>query len=163
MDTTIHGWPVIEEGHDQRLRVFAIPGVSGRTLHLREDIGPYLVAFAARYHELIAPLDVGIMDVWSWVEPRKGRASNKPSDHCAGVAIDLNATKEGAQDRANFTAFWQQPGTAERLAILRAEFDLLEWGGDYETFYDPMHWTLQEGIVAEDVLARMRTQGISVD
>ena len=122
MATTIHGWPVIENADDPRLRLFDIPGVPGRTMRLRKDIGPYLVAFASRYHERIAPLNVGTWDDWAWSPPRLGRASSSISDHCAGVAIDLNATKEGAQNRDNWLSFWKKPVTWIRLQILRRRF-----------------------------------------
>jgi len=159
-ELSIHGWPVIAHEGDDRLACFEIPGVHDRVLILRRDLGPYLVSFAARYHQCIAPLDIGIMDVWSWVPPRKGRASSRISDHSAGVAIDLNATKEGAQDRANFETFWRQPDTWSQLELLRAEFTLLEWGGDYQTFYDPMHWTFRDAVTADDVIREMRAMGL---
>jgi glycine/D-amino acid oxidase-like deaminating enzyme len=162
-ERTIHDWPWIGHESDARLQRFAIPGVSDRELILRRDVGPYLVAFAAQYHRRIAPLDHGTMDVWSWVERRPGRASSRISDHCGGIAIDLNATKEGAQDRSNFESFWRQPRTWERLQKLRAEFPLLEWGGDYESFYDPMHWTFRHGVGREDVLADISRQGLGIE
>lgn len=163
MDLSIHGWPVIALEADPTLHCFAIPGVRQRELTVRTDIGPYLVSFAAEYHRRIAPLDIGIMDTWSWVEPRLGRASTKVSDHSAGVAIDLNATKEGAQDRSNFEAFWRQPATWAALHDLRAEYPLLEWGGDYETFYDPMHWTFKDAVTKEDVLHAIDSMKIRLD
>lgn len=92
--------------------------------------------------------------------PRTGRASRSISDHCAGVAIDLNATKEGAQDPSNLETFWRTPLIAQALASLMAEFPLLEWGGNYTTFYDPMHWTFSDGVTSVDVLRDMTRLGI---
>lgn len=158
---SIHGWPVIENPSDKRLRLFQIPGVSRRSMRLRADIGAYLVAFVSEYHETIAPIDLGTFDDWSWSPLRPGRASSAISDHCAGVAVDLNATKEGAQNRAINGKWWKQPVTAAKLARLRRVYKLLEWGGDYKNFYDPMHWTFKQGVTEADVLAEMRRLGIT--
>lgn len=153
---SIHGWDVIESANDSRLRLFQIPGVAGRRMRLRRDVGPYLIAFAGRYHQKIAPLNKGTFDDWSWAPVRKGRASSSVSDHCAGVAVDLNATKEGAQNPANKITFWRRPVTATRLRILRRRFRLLEWGGDYKNFYDPMHWTFKYGVSVADIQREMK-------
>lgn len=157
--TTIHGWPAIEDATDSRLHTFTVPGTT-RKVKLRKDVGPYLVAFASRYHQKIAPIDQGTLDDWGWSPLRKGRASSSISDHCAGVALDLNATKEGAQNRTNLTSFWKVPLTWLRLQVLRRRFRLLEWGGDYETFYDPMHWTFKRGVSKGEILAEIARMGI---
>jgi hypothetical protein len=137
---TIKGWPVIPRGTDPKLKWFTVPGTD-RKLLLRKDVGPYLVAFASEYHSQIAPIDEGTMDDWSWSPVRKGRASVRVSDHCGGVAIDLNATKEGSQSRSN--VWWKKhPVKAMRMRALLKKYRLLEWGGDYKKFYDPMHITI---------------------
>lgn len=158
MALTIHGWPVLKDWSDQRLRQFKIPGTT-RNMTLRGDVGPYLVAFASEYHKLIAPLDKGTFDDWSYTVPRLGRASSSISDHSGGVAIDLNATKEGAQSQSNVT-WWKHPVRAARLARLRRKYHLLEWGGSYTKFYDPMHWTFKYGVSPTQVKAEMKRLGI---
>lgn len=160
---TIHGWPAITRSSDKRLRSIAIPGVANRKLLVRSDVGPYLVAFAAAYHQAIAPLDVGTFDDWSWSPLRDGRAApGQVSDHCAGVALDLNATREGSQGSGSLT-FWRSPIARTRLARLRKTFRLLEWGGDYKRFRDPMHWTFKYGVTIEQIQAEMRRLGIDQD
>lgn len=139
MTTTIHGWPVIKTYSDPMLRNFKVPGTK-RSLKLRKDVGPYLIAFASEYHKLIAPIDTGTYDDWAYHPPRKGNASNKISDHSGGVAIDLNATQEGSQSKSN--VWWvKHPLKAARMRVLLRKYRLLEWGGNYKNFYDPMHFT----------------------
>ena len=135
--STIKGWPVIPSGSDPRPKLFTVPGTK-RKLLLRKDVGPYLVAFASEYHQQIAPIDEGTFDDWAWSPVRTGRASKNISDHCGGVAIDLNATKEGSQSKSN-TWWVKHPVKAMKMRALLRKYRLLEWGGDYKKFYDPMH------------------------
>lgn len=145
MTTTIHGWPVIKTYSDPMLRNFKVPGTK-RSLKLRKDVGPYLIAFASEYHKLIAPIDTGTYDDWAYHPPRKGNASSKISDHSGGVAIDLNATKEGSQSKSN--VWWvKHPVKAARMKRLLRKYRLLEWGGNYKNFYDPMHFTFRKNDV----------------
>lgn len=161
MALTIHKWEVIPERGDKRLKLFPIAGTD-RKLILRKDVGPYLAAFTAEYHKRIAPIDVGTFDDWSWCPVRAGRASSQVSDHCGGVAIDLNATKEGSQGSGSLK-FWQNPKKAMQLKALRKQFHLLEWGGDYKNFRDPMHWTFNHGVKEAAILAEMKRLGIDAN
>lgn len=157
MSTTIKGWDVIPTMGDKRMKLFTIPGTK-RKMRLRKDVGPYLVAFAAEYHRVIAPIDKGTFDDWAWTAPRKGRASSRISDHCGGVAIDLNATKEGSQSKSN-TWWARHPVRALRMKRLLRQYKLLEWGGNYKNFYDPMHLVIKKPSVAA-VRAEMKKLGI---
>ena len=156
--STIKGWPVITSGNDPALKLFTVPGTK-RKLLLRKDVGPYLVAFASEYHKLIEPIDVGTFDDWAWAPVRKGRASTRVSDHCGGVAIDLNATKEGSQSSSN--VYWRKhPVKALRMRQLLKKYRLLEWGGDYKKFFDPMHLVIHTPDV-KLVKAEMAKLGIT--
>lgn len=155
--TTINGWPVISSGNDPKLKLFTVPGTK-RKLRLRADVGPYLVAFASEYHKLIAPIDEGTFDDWAWSPVRKGNASSKISDHCAGVAIDLNATKEGSQSKWN--KWWvTHPVKRAKLNGLLRKYRLLEAGINYKNFYDPMHLVIKDPNVAQ-VKAEMKRLNI---
>lgn len=156
--TTINGWQVIAHGNSPMLKLFTIPGTT-RKMRLRRDVGPYLVAFASEYHEQIAPIDEGTFDDWAWSPVRDGRASSKTSDHCGGVAIDLNATKEGSQSKSN-TWWVRHPIKASRMRGLLKKYRLLEWGGDYKRFYDPMHLVIKTPDVAA-VVKEIRRLGIT--
>lgn len=160
-DRTIHGWPVIKAMGDGRLVLLPIPGVPDRRMRLLRSVAGYLLAFAGEYHRKIAPLNVGIFDDWSWSPPRDGRAApGQTSDHCAGVAIDLNATREGSQ-AASTLKWWRNPIRVVKLRRLRKRYPLLEWGGDYTTFRDPMHWTFRKGVTVAQIRAAMKAAGIS--
>ena len=158
MTTTIKGWPVIGSYGDPLLRNFRVPGTK-RDLKLRKDVGPYVIAFASEYHQQIAPIDVGTLDDWAYHPPRKGNASNKISDHSGGVAIDLNATEEGSQSKSN--VWWaRHPIKSYRMKVLLRKYRLLEWGGSYRNFYDPMHLTIKTNDAAK-VKAEMKRLGIT--
>jgi hypothetical protein len=158
MSKTINDWPVIKNMNDPLLRLFTIPGTK-RRMRLRKDVGPYLVAFASEYHKQIAPIDVGTFDDWAWTAVRTGNASSKISDHCGGVAIDLNATKEGSQSKRN-TWWVRHPLKAVAMRRLLRKYKLLEWGGDYKNFWDPMHLVIKQPNVAQ-VKAEMKKLGIT--
>lgn len=156
---SIHGWDVIPDMNDSRLRLFQVPGVAGRRMRLRRDVGGYLVAFAARYHEKVMPLNEGTYDDWAWAPVRKGRASSKISDHCAGVAMDLNASQEGRQGRG--MSWWvKHPIKYARMRRMLRRWRLLEWGGNYRNFIDPMHVTFKYGVTVADVQREMKRMGI---
>lgn len=160
MAKTIHGWDVIPDGNDKRLRLFTIPGAPKRRMRLRKDVGPYLVSFVAQYHKKIRPIDTGVFDDWAWAPVRKGNASSKISDHSGGVAVDLNATAEGSQSKSN--TWWKRsPVKYWRMRRMLKRWKLLEWGGDYKTFYDPMHITFKYGVTVDDVKAEMKRMGIT--
>lgn len=158
MATTIHGWPVIEHWDDARLHTFKVTGTR-RSLRLRYDIGGYLAAFAAEYHKQVMPIDVGPLDDWSYAAPRLGRASSKISDHSGGVAIDLNAIGEGRQGQ-RLAWFLAHPIKYARLRALLRKYKLLEWGGDYKTFVDPMHFTFKYGTSPALIKSEMKRLGI---
>lgn len=158
MTKTIHGWDVITKWDDPRLMVFKVPGAD-RRLTLRADVGKYLAEFAGEYHAKVMPIDKGRLDDWSYTTPRPGRASSRISDHSGGVAIDLNAIGEGRQGR-RLSWFLAHPVKYANLRRLLRKYKLLEWGGDYKTFVDPMHFTFKYGVNAATVKAEMRRLGI---
>lgn len=156
---TIHGWPVVARGDSPMLKLFTVPGTK-RKLLLRRDVGPYLVAFASEYHQQIEPIDVGTFDDWAWSPPRKGRASEKISDHCAGVAIDLNATGPDGRQGHGLTWWLARPVKYQRLKKLLKKYRLLEAGITYRNFIDPMHYVIANPSEPE-VIKEMRALGIT--
>lgn len=161
MATTIHGWPVLGGWGDVRLEKFRVPGAK-RTMTLRHDVGPYLVAFAAEYHQKIRPIDVGNLDDWAYTAPRLGNASSKISDHSGGVAIDLNATQEGSQSRT-YNKWWtKNPLKYLALKRLLKKYHLLEAGINYKNFWDPMHYTFKYGVTPYHVKSEIKRLGITL-
>lgn len=154
--TTIHGWPVISASD---CKDYKIAGTK-RSIKLHKTLGAYLAAFAAEYHAKINPIDEGTFDDWGWSPLRSGRYTTSISDHCAGVAIDLNATKEGAASKSN--VYWlKNPRKALALRALLKKYSLLEWGGDYRRHYDPMHFTFANGVTGQMVRNEIKRMGIS--
>jgi hypothetical protein len=158
---SINGWSVIPRWGHPMLDTKFIPGTS-RRITMRKDVLPYFLAFAADYHKWIAPIDTGTFDDWSYHPPRTGRASNKISDHSSGTALDLNATREGAQ-RASNKQWWARAQKKRALRRLRNIYGLLAWGGDYKNFYDPMHWYLKPYSNINQVREAMKRLGITPD
>lgn len=158
-EKTIHGWDVIPSTSDKRIGYYKIPGTA-RSMYARKEIAPYIVAFIKEYHEKISRIDVGTFDDWSWSPRRTGRASSSISDHCAAMAWDLNATKEGSQGSGSLR-FWRNPVKRWRLRRLRRRFRLLEWGGDYKRFRDPMHWTPKYGVTFADIAREIKRLGLA--
>ena len=112
-------------------------------MRLRKDVGPYLVAFVSEYHKLVSPIDKSTFDDWAWSPLRTGRASSRISDHCGGVAVDVNATGEGRQGRG-LAWFLAHPVRYRRLKGLLKKYRLLEWGGFYSAKnVDPMHFVIK--------------------
>ena len=155
---TIHGWEAIPSGSDPRLRWFTVPGSKARLL-LRRDVGPYLVAFAADYNRTIRPLDGGTPDDWSWSPMRTGRASSSISDHCAGVAIDLNAVHVDGAQSVSGKSWWRSMSKLPKWLALKRRYRLLEHGADYTRVFDGMHHVIARPDVAQ-VKAEMRRLGI---
>lgn len=157
--TTINGYPVLHAG-DGRLRKFTVPGTN-RVMTLRWDVGPYLIAYASEYHRLVRPIDRGTFDDWSWSPLRDGRASDKPSNHCSGTAIDLNATGEGSQGAAGRSWWKTNPIKLAQFKRLQRKYKLLEFGFNWTKFYDPMHAEIRKGVSPEMVTKEMARLGIN--
>lgn len=155
---TINGWPIINSSSDRRLKLFTIKGTD-RKMRLRSDVGAYLAAFAAEYDARVRPIDKGTFDDWAWCALRNGRASTRPSDHCAGVAIDLNAVGEGKQGQG-LTYWLTHPKEYKALKALLAKYKYLEWGGSWKRFIDPMHFTLRKGVTVAQVKAEIERMGL---
>lgn len=156
---TINGWPVISSGSDPALKLFTIPGTK-RRMRLRKDVGGYLVAFVSEYHKLVQPIDEGIFDDWAWSPPRKGRASSKISDHCAGVAVDVNAAHPDGRQGHGLSWWLARPVKYRRLKKLLKKYRLLEAGITYKNFIDPMHYVIKTPSPTA-VKAEMKRLGIT--
>ena len=157
---TINGWDVIPDMSDRRLRLFRIPGTKNRQMRLRRDVGGYLVAFVSEYHKKVQPIDRGTFDDWSWSPVRKGRASSRVSDHCGGVAVDINAAHRDGRQGHGLTWWLARPVRYRRLKRLLRKYKLLEAGITYRNFIDPMHYVIKQPNVAQ-VKAEMKRLGIS--
>lgn len=155
---TINGYPVLKAG-DGRLKKFTVPGTD-RVMTLRWDVGPYLIAYASEYHRLVRPIDRGTFDDWSWAPLRSGRASSRPSNHCSGTAVDLNATGEGGQGAAARSWWKANPIKLAQFKRLQKKYRLLEFGYNWKKFWDPMHAEIRTGVTPEMVELELARLGI---
>lgn len=91
------------------------------------------------FHQNIRPVDVGVLDDWSYAE-RPIRGGEDLSNHASGTAGDVDATRWplGVAPEAYLT-----PAEIRRLrAQLRVYEGAIRWGGDYIGRKDPMHFEI---------------------
>ena len=132
MLTSYNGWPASKEPAEIGIKSYAVPGT---TLKLRcaEKVAPLLIGFAAEFHELIEPLDVGGLDDWGYCYRDVRGVPGKLSNHSSGTAIDLNASKHPLGKAGTFEA-----GKVPMLKALAKKY-ALTWGGQW-TRRDEMHF-----------------------
>lgn len=145
MATTANGHTVLESnrttGSFPRLRKWIIPG-TGRHLYLRDgSMGFILIHVALWFDETIERLDRrgDQWDEWGWaVRPVRGQTSGY-SNHAAGAAEDLNATRHprGVSVYKTFTR--RQIRKIERR--MRWFRGIVIWGGKWRT-PDGMHFEI---------------------
>lgn len=136
MSTTRNGYDVIEDADSPRLRLWRIPGTDRHLRLLDGPIGFLLVHLILWFHEVIQPIDRGVWDEWAWsVRPVRG-TTDVPSEHGAGVAVDVNATLHPMGKGGTFT-LRQQARIRARLTFYKG---LIEWGGNFRTRKDEMHF-----------------------
>lgn len=160
---TLSGWPAIKPGTPNVLRTFTIPGTitpknpTGRRLTVRNDIGPYLVAFASEFHKRVMPLNK-YTGAYNY---RPARNSPKLSDHAAGVAMDINWNVLAQGNRKSLTK-----EQYDEIIKLLDEYPNMGWGGFYgggisgkSPMYDPMHFFLANNNI-EYYVKQMEKKGI---
>lgn len=168
LPTSINRWRVLTGYSDPHLRTAVVPGTK-RSITMRKNVLPIFLAYASEYHTKIAPIDKGTLDDWGF-SYRIARASSSWSDHASGTALDLNATKEGAQGPNNFD-WWNSGGHAKTMRALLKKYEILMWGGstqlggDYQQpkNWDWMHVALKPGTNSAQVRALKRKLGIKKD
>ena len=135
MLTSYNGWPASKDQAEIGIKSYPVPGTLIK-LRCAEKVAPLLVGFAAEFHNLIEPLDVGSLDDWGYAFRMVRGTTDKLSNHASGTAIDLNAAKHPLG----------QVGTLEigKVPMLRALAHKygLNWGGDYKGRKDEMHYEI---------------------
>jgi hypothetical protein len=96
-----------------------------------------LAGFAAKYHELIEPLDEGGLDDWGYCYRMVRGDATKLSCHSSGTAIDLNSTRHPLGKSGTFPA--------EKVPMIQALAKKygLKWGGDFRNRKDEMHFEVE--------------------
>jgi len=135
MLTSYNGWPASKDQAEISINSYAVPG-SAIKLRCAKKVAPLLVGFAAEFHALIEPLDVGSLDDWGYCYRMVRGTTDKLSNHSSGTAIDLNAAKHPLGQLGTFEA-----GKVPMLRALAHKWGLT-WGGDYKGRKDEMHFEI---------------------
>ena len=136
MLTSYNGWPASKDQTEIGIKSYPVPGTLIK-LRCAEKVAPLLVGFAAEFHNLIEPLDVGANDDWGFNFRMVRCTTNKLSNHASGTAIDLNAVKHPLGQVGTF-----ELGQVPMLRALAHKYGLT-WGGDYKSRKDEMHYEIR--------------------
>ena len=134
MLTSYNGWPASNDQAEIGIKSYPVPGTAIK-LRCAEKVAPLLIGFAAEFHNLIEPLDVGANDDWGFCYRMVRGTTNKLSNHASGTAIDLNASRYPL-GKINF-----DPAKVPMLRALTKKYGLT-WGGDYKGRKDEMHYEI---------------------
>ena len=162
MPTSISGWPVLDNPAwgDPRAKKAKVPGV-GTDLWVREEAWPLFSALVRDYNRLINK--VTHSDGYDYRPSRVPGAGW--SNHSAGVAIDINASAEGAVG-TGVNAWWKQFNRNLKAQRIRKIYEIVNWGASVDIADDPhttqtegwsnswadaMHWELKSGTTVADV------------
>ena len=132
MLTSYNGWPASKDQAEIGIKSYPVPGTLIK-LRCAEKVAPLLVGFAAEFHNLIEPLDVGANDDWGFAYRDVRGVPGKLSNHSSGTAIDLNASRHPLKSINTF-----EPAKVPMLKALCKKY-ALTWGGEW-TRPDPMHY-----------------------
>ena len=159
MPNSLNGWPVLAPGSSQ-LVTKAIPSVK-RRITMRKDVIPLFLAMAYDYHYWASALDVGSTDEGGYNYRKSRVVTTRWSNHSSGTAVDLNWSVEGALNSAIGKAFFSEPEVRKAITVIKAIYgDVLDWGGDWRTQKDYMHWEIKPGTSAAEVAALIKHLGI---
>ena len=128
-----NGWPASKDQAEIGIKSYPVPGTLIK-LRCAEKVAPLLVGFAAEFHNLIEPLDVGALDDWGYCYRMVRGTTDKLSNHSSGTAIDLNASRHPLGQVGTFEA-----GKVPMLLALCKKY-ALTWGGSYRGRKDEMHY-----------------------
>jgi len=135
MLTSYNGWPASKDQVEIGIKSYPVPGTLIK-LRCAEKVAPLLVGFAAEYHNLIEPLDVGALDDWGYAYRDVRGIPGKLSNHSSGTALDLNSSRHKLGQVGTF-----EPGKVPMLKALTKKYGLT-WGGDYKGRKDEMHYEI---------------------
>ena len=156
---SINGWLV----PPRKLKTFQIPGAK-RRVTLDADAGRVLTALAADYHKTVRPIDRGTWDEGGYNNRDARFSKGLKSNHASGTAIDLNWSEEGAVNSTWGKRFFAQAKTKIAVERLRRRYGkVLQWGGDWRTVKDYMHWEVRPGVSRVNLKAFADRLGIDAE
>ncbi len=133
------GWRVLEPDQLTTCTV-EVQGGYAVTMHVRPgDTCDVLMDLVTRFDRTVERLDLpGERDEWSYAKRRVRQSSNIWSEHSAGTALDLNATRHPRGSRGTFSR-----SQVKQIRALLAFYErLVAWGGDFKTVTDEMHFEI---------------------
>ena len=154
MLTSYNGWPASKDQAEIGIKSYPVPGTLIK-LRCAEKVAPLLVGFAAEFHFLIEPLDVGANDDWGFNFRMVRGTTDKLSNHASGTAIDLNASRHPLGQVGTF-----EPGKVPMLRALAHKWGLI-WGGDFKSRKDEMHFEISIDAVKAAALIK-KIQGVQL-
>lgn len=132
-----NGWVASKDPEAIHIKPFLIKK-AGIKIRCQATAGKILAAFAAEFHELVEPIDMGEIDDWGYAyRPVRGQTENL-SNHASGTAIDLNASKHPLGKENTYT-----PAQRKTLDMLCKKYHL-RGGYTYKSRKDDMHFEIVE-------------------
>ena len=117
--------------------IVSIP-IKGTTVKVRcaKAVAPLIAGFCAEFHELIEPIDEGLLDDWGYCFRMVRGSTDKLSNHSSGTAVDLNASRHILGKAGTFPS--------EKVPMIQAlakKYGMM-WGGDFRHRKDEMHFEI---------------------
>ena len=153
---SLNRWTVLTPG-SRLLGRKRVPGTT-RDITMRADVLPLFLALAHDYDDWLRSIDVGAFDDAGYAY-RQARAANDFSNHSSGTALDINWSREGAQNSVAGKAFFGKPDNAAKVEWMKSLYQIVDWGGDWHA-RDWMHWELRPGTTIADVRRVIKHLGI---
>jgi hypothetical protein len=135
MQSSYNGWPASKDQAEINVKPYPVKGTNLK-IRCAAGAGELLAAFAAEFHALIEPIDVGGLDDWAYCYRMVRGTTDKLSNHSSGTAIDLNATKHPLGKAGTF-----ELAKVPMIQALAKKYGLV-WGGDYRGRKDEMHFEI---------------------
>lgn len=156
MAKSLNGWAVLVPTSKLLVRR-RVPGTK-RDITMRREVIPLFLALAHDYDEWLRSIDVGAFDDAGYAY-RQARMANDFSNHASGTALDINWSKEGAQNSAAGHAFFEVPSHRASINQMKRVYQIVDWGGNWRA-KDYMHWELRPGTTLADVQRVIKYLGI---
>jgi len=143
MQTTMlqsyNGWPASKD--QAEIGIVSIP-IEGTKLKVRcaKTVAPLIAGFCKEFHQLIEPIDVGVLDDWGYAFRDVRGVPGKLSNHASGTAIDLNATQHPLGKVGTFPV--------EKIPMIKAlakKYGLVWGGSENWKRRDEMHFEIALG------------------
>lgn len=133
-----NGWPVVEEPDAGRL--LTTLDIAGRKFHvLAGDVAVVFAELIGRFHREVEPINVGVLDDWSYAVRLTRGSTTSLSCHSSGTAVDLDATHHPRGKQRTFSA-----AQVRAIDAILADLPCIRWGGLFHTVPDEMHFEITD-------------------